>query len=307
MNTRIITSRFHALRNRRGTVGRPALVAALAAGAALVPAVPAHANAPLPLTPFLDCVTSSADPARPYTAYFGYNNTGPVPLSFPVGDFNNTFPGSQDSGQPTGYDSGNYPRAFSAVFDGAFIPTLTWELNGIEVSASANSPRCTSGITAPASDLTSTAAMLNGAVVPDGVGTTYSFEYGTSAALGNTTPSQSAGSGTQPTLVQAPLSGLAPGTQYFFRLTSTNTFAGTTHGETRTFTTPTAPAAAPPLTIDTPSLSSGTVGSHYADVITASGGTPKNTWTVTRGSLPGGLQLASGTGVISGVPTTAGT
>jgi Bacterial Ig-like domain (group 3) len=96
--------------------------------------------------------------------------------------------------------------------------------------------------------------------------------------------------------VQAPLSDLAPGTQYFFRLTSTNAFAGTTHGETKTFTTPTAATATPPLTIDTTNLSSGTVGSHYADVITASGGTPKDTWTITGGSLPDGLQLASGTG-----------
>jgi SdrD B-like protein/putative Ig domain-containing protein/GEVED domain-containing protein len=49
-----------------------------------------------------------------------------------------------------------------------------------------------------------------------------------------------------------------------------------------------------------------TVGSAYSQTLTASGGTaPYSTWTVTSGTLPAGLSLDTGTGVISGTPTTA--
>ncbi|HVN03603.1 MAG TPA: putative Ig domain-containing protein [Bryobacteraceae bacterium] len=63
-----------------------------------------------------------------------------------------------------------------------------------------------------------------------------------------------------------------------------------------------------PLTITTSSpLPTGTVGVSYADTLTASGGSGHYSWAVSSGSLPGGLSLNSSTGVLSGVPTTAGT
>jgi len=57
-------------------------------------------------------------------------------------------------------------------------------------------------------------------------------------------------------------------------------------------------------TITTTSLPGGTVGTAYNQTLTATGDTPI-TWSFT-GTLPAGLSLA-GTGVISGMPTTAGT
>jgi hypothetical protein len=64
--------------------------------------------------------------------------------------------------------------------------------------------------------------------------------------------------------------------------------------------------AAPALTINA-TLASGTVGTAYSSPMTATGGTPAYTWSITAGSLPAGLTLAATTGIISGTPTTSGT
>jgi hypothetical protein len=61
------------------------------------------------------------------------------------------------------------------------------------------------------------------------------------------------------------------------------------------------------LTITSSTLLSGTSGTAYAQVLTASGGTPAYTWSITSGGLPAGLTLAATTGVVSGTPTSTGT
>ena len=58
-----------------------------------------------------------------------------------------------------------------------------------------------------------------------------------------------------------------------------------------------------PLAISTTSLTAGTVGVPYSSAISATGGLPPYTWSITSGVLPAGLTLA-GNGVISGTPTT---
>lgn len=62
-----------------------------------------------------------------------------------------------------------------------------------------------------------------------------------------------------------------------------------------------------PLNIDTTSLPNGTEGSVYSETLTASGGTAPYTWSIASGALPDGLSLNTGTGAITGTPTTAGT
>jgi hypothetical protein len=65
-------------------------------------------------------------------------------------------------------------------------------------------------------------------------------------------------------------------------------------------------AVGSPLTIGTTSLLTATDGATYTQTLHASGGTPGYMWSITAGSLPAGLTLAAGTGVISGKPTASG-
>jgi large repetitive protein len=67
---------------------------------------------------------------------------------------------------------------------------------------------------------------------------------------------------------------------------------------------PPAPAPQPPLQVTTGSLAKATTGTAYSATLAASGG-GSLTWTVSNGSLPGGLSLSS-SGVVSGTPTAAG-
>ena len=61
------------------------------------------------------------------------------------------------------------------------------------------------------------------------------------------------------------------------------------------------------VSISTTSLPAGVVGTAFLIQIVASGGTLPYTWRVTVGSLPSGLTMQSGAGVISGTPTSPGT
>ena len=60
------------------------------------------------------------------------------------------------------------------------------------------------------------------------------------------------------------------------------------------------------LQIAAASLAPGTVNTAYSSTLTATGGTPGYTWSVSAGTLPAGVILASN-GIISGTPTTSGT
>ena len=66
-------------------------------------------------------------------------------------------------------------------------------------------------------------------------------------------------------------------------------------------------AAVPTITTTSP-LPNGEVGIAYSETVEASGGSSTyTTWSITSGTLPGGLSLGSSTGVISGTPTIATT
>jgi hypothetical protein len=88
---------------------------------------------------------------------------------------------------------------------------------------------------------------LNGAVDPNGLATTYCFEYGKTTSYGTCVPAgeASAGAGTSAVKVSRVLGGLAPGI-YHYRLTATN-HDGTSHGEDQKLDT-----AAPTVTSVTP-------------------------------------------------------
>jgi hypothetical protein len=94
--------------------------------------------------------------------------------------------------------------------------------------------------TGAATEIRPTTATLNGTVNPEGLETTYYFEYGPSKEYGQTTaapPGTSLGTteaGDQP--ASAPLSGLKPQLTYHYRLVAVNS-KGTAFGADRTFET----------------------------------------------------------------------
>ena len=94
----------------------------------------------------------------------------------------------------------------------------------------------------PASPVAVTTPTLRGQVTPNGLATTWWFEYGTSTAYGSKTASRSAGSGTSARAVSDGITRLTAGRSYHFRLVAQNS-SGRVYGADRSFTTVGAPTA----------------------------------------------------------------
>jgi hypothetical protein len=107
---------------------------------------------------------------------------------------------------------------------------------GSDVSFKTPKPPAPAATTGHAKDITQTSATLSGTVNPEGQATTYVFQYGTSTAYGNQTPTASAGSGTKSVPASAPLGGLVANTTYHYRLVATSV-NGTTLGHDISFKT----------------------------------------------------------------------
>jgi hypothetical protein len=100
-------------------------------------------------------------------------------------------------------------------------------------AAAAGPPTAATGA---ATSVTQTGAALAGSVDPQGLATTYHFEYGTSSSYGLQTAEADAGSGTGAVDASATLTGLTSDTTYHYRLVATNA-AGVARGSDRTFKT----------------------------------------------------------------------
>lgn len=86
-------------------------------------------------------------------------------------------------------------------------------------------------------------ATINGSVDPNGLATTYHFDFGPTTSYTKTTPVVAAGMGTTLTAVSATLSGLTAGEVIHYRVEATNS-TGTTYGGDRSFAMPKPPGAA---------------------------------------------------------------
>jgi hypothetical protein len=138
-------------------------------------------------------------------------------------------------------------------------------------------------------NITSGGSPLTGAVVSDGTRSSTSDSLGNYCIINvpngtyTLTPSGT-GYSFSPTTLAAAVSGA--------NLTGKNFTANSTTGPTISTTSP---------------LAAGDVNASYTKTFAASGGSTPYTWSVTAGSPPAGLTLASATGILSGTPTTAGT
>ena len=146
--------------------------------------------------------------------------------------------------------------------------------------------------------------------LPDGaVNETYAQ---TLAATGGTPPyTWSVASGSLPPgLALDPATGVVSGTptaagSYGFTVQATD--AGSpAQVDTQALTVSVAPPPIPPPDITTTSLPDGTAGQPYSQTLQVTGGTAPYTWSLEAGSLPPGLALDAGTGVVSGTPTASG-
>jgi pimeloyl-ACP methyl ester carboxylesterase len=103
----------------------------------------------------------------------------------------------------------------------------------VSFTTSASAPTAT---TNAATNITSSSAMLNGTVNPNGGATTAYFQFGLSTNYGATTSSSNVGSGTSNVSFQASTGAIQPGQTFHYRLVATNA-TGTTYGNDLTFTT----------------------------------------------------------------------
>jgi uncharacterized delta-60 repeat protein len=110
---------------------------------------------------------------------------------------------------------------------------------GAPIPVPAQPPSATTGA---ASQVAADSAVVAGQVNPNGLTTSYHFDYGQTTAYGSSTPTASAGAGSTPVAVSATLRPLSPATTYHYRLVASNA-DGTSYGADGTFTT--APSRVP--------------------------------------------------------------
>jgi hypothetical protein len=113
--------------------------------------------------------------------------------------------------------------------------------------------------TTAATSVGTVSATLNGTIDPDGVSSTYHFEYGFDTSYGSQTAESDPLTGTGAVAATAPAAGLNPNTTYHFRIVGTNA-SGSITGNDQTFTTD----PAPPVLDGSPA---------FASAITTSGAT----------------------------------
>jgi 6-phosphogluconolactonase (cycloisomerase 2 family) len=165
--------------------------------------------------------------------------------------------------------------AFAASTPGVYTWTATYGGDGGDEAVgptSCASPAANvtvvaapSALTGAASGISGTGAGLTGTLTSNGSPTAYVFEFGPSLSFGSiTTPAIAPGADFTPRAETAPVTGLAAGTTYYYRLVATNA-QGTTFGAVASFTTP-GPARPPAAVTLAPVSTANTSAVLAADV-----------------------------------------
>ncbi len=117
-----------------------------------------------------------------------------------------------------------------------FSQTATSTPSGATSTGQTATPGAPVALTSGTAFPSDTAAVVSGTVTPNGAFTSYWYEFGTTASLGDKTSNQSIGSGYIPIPAPAYITGLVKDTTYYFRLVAENQF-GTITGSQQTFHT----------------------------------------------------------------------
>jgi hypothetical protein len=116
--------------------------------------------------------------------------------------------------------------------------------------------------------ITTSSAVVNGTVNPNGAATTYHVDYGTTSSYGLSTPESSAISGSTPVAVKVTLSKLTQNTTYHYQLVATNA-AGTARGGDHSLHTAQKPAT--PVASTRPATQKGPLSAVVNGLITPRG------------------------------------
>lgn len=218
--------------------------------------------------------TYAPDASHRWMGSIAMNGAGDIALGYSVSDATSTFPSIRYTGRRATDPLGTMTITEQSVIDGGGCQTGTsarWgDYSGMCVDPTDdNTFWCTteyilltgtatwktriasfifdnspSIITLPPTSVTTSSATLNGTVNPNGLATTYYFQWGPTISYGNTTLVTSAGSGSLILPVSVPISGLSPGTTYHYRMAGTNS-DGTSYGGDQVFNTDCPPATLP--------------------------------------------------------------
>jgi Tol biopolymer transport system component len=153
----------------------------------------------------------------------------------------NANPSTTDSKTSDGKGTGQYVSSLTGLTAGTTYHVRAYAINSVGTSYGGDMLFVTLGqspesITLPASNISATGAILNGAANANFLSTTVTFEYGLTASYGQTiAASQSPLTGNLLTNINASISGLTVNTIYHYRLKAVNSLA-TTYGNDISFT-----------------------------------------------------------------------
>jgi hypothetical protein len=204
----------------------------------------------------------------------------------------------------------NWTLAAGTLPQGLFLDPISGSITGTPIAVGAYSFKVTvqdsTGVTSQPDSLTIVAgvAIITNSLPKGTLTAAYSAQL---AALGGVPPyaGWTVSSGVLPPgLSLAPATGALTGTpttpgSYSFSITTTDTAGTVSPPQPYTIVIAQVPV------VTTGALMSGLPGVPYSATLTVKGGSAPLTWAVTSGSLPVGLSLSPGMGIISGTPQSA--